>query len=281
MSESIYDSFAYYIPANETFYKGMDIDIFNTSYNKPSWYSINKNTAQNYGNFIHKILSGRILKLINIMSTNFSIFLQDFLIDKYKDTDLTLSYKQHMNLLVPLGLPDLSTQLNFIKSEYNINPISSAYFNKYASLFNNRSRFSMDKLDKELIDIMKARLTQYGYDGYISLCNWPSVQHNEFFHDELCLFDSSKCNLYTLMPDKSTFQRKVLGGGLVPGRGQFISPEPINMNEISIKTMRLLGYTGKIEYDNAGNVIPRDDKWIQDWRAEKNRKKYGKITGTI
>ena len=83
------------------------------------------------------------------------------------------------------------------------------------------------------------------------------------------------------MPDKSTFQRKVLGGGLVPGRGQFISPEPINMNEISIKTMRLLGYTGKIEYDNAGNVIPRDDKWIQDWRAEKNRKKYGKITGTI
>lgn len=109
----------------------------------------------------------------------------------------------------------------------------------------------------------------------------------EWFHDELCLFYPSKCELHSYSPEKSSVQRQILGGGLVPGRGQFKLPIPVSANEVSIKTMMLLGYTGKIEYDSTGCVIARDDKWTglasrekqkETWQDNRNVIKFCTIT---
>jgi len=269
MMDTLYDSFAYYISPNETLFKGMNPITFNANYTEPSWFSLNKDTATGYGNYIHSIVTGRKLKLINIMSENFSIFLRDFVHDKYRNRTLADSYVEQMNLLVPIGLPDIDTQKRFIEKEHMHSPHPSVSFDRYGSIFNFKSRFSLDSLDKNLIDLMKLRLTQYNYDGYIAPCKWTSVYHGEFA-DEICIFDPSKCSLIAAGSTKRHLQQSAGGSS----QEWFISPEPVDMNKIHIGNMRLLGYTGKIEYDKDGKMVVRDSKWIDEWIQEKNRKKH-------
>jgi len=106
-----------------------------------------------------------------------------------------------------------------------------------------------------------------------------SVFHGEKFHDEICLFNPSKCNIivkktsnHNLTPSSTR-----TGGNQISSHGQYISEEPIDMNAIKIKIMRLVGYTGKIEYDENNMVIDRDYKWITEWRNEQNRMKQERL----
>lgn len=69
----------------------------------------------------------------------------------------------------------------------------------------------------------------------------------------------------------------IIGGKYTESHGRYISNEPIDMNAIKIKTMRLVGYTGKIEYDENNEVIERNYQWIQDWRNKINKSKRDKL----
>lgn len=54
-NRSAWPLFAYTIPANETIYKGMNIDTYNTTYNNPSWFADNLDTGKQYESMYMKL----------------------------------------------------------------------------------------------------------------------------------------------------------------------------------------------------------------------------------
>jgi hypothetical protein len=178
--------YEYKINANETLYKGIDTETISTKYPKPMWFSQNKNTAKQYGRFVHEFKTIKELKLINITSPYFHSSFVDFLNDFFKHNPS--SYDEKMKLLIPIGLPDEISQQNYLES-IHVHPISSnqKIYKEVAFLYN-RHICSYSKLDFEFVNFLKNIHKQYGFDGYVAPCIWPSKYHVRF-SDEICLFN--------------------------------------------------------------------------------------------
>ena len=264
--------FEYVICPNETLYKGMNTSVFDNSYQDISWFSKNEKTAQKYGNYVHKVLTTRPLKLVNIMSTQFHTFLQDKLMDMFSNDSFEGTYDTRMKILAPLGLPDLETQTRFLSRLFpSIRNKTSEEFKVFGAFVGHKSRFSSKELDKGLISLIRNLLQQYSFDGYIAPSSWPSQFHG-LFHDEVCLFNPKQCNL---LYAHNSLVIKQSGGTLY--YGQFDSGKAIDDNAIDISVMRTLGYDGPIQYDDNGKVIILGYEWIQDYKRQKNLKQLENV----
>ena len=97
-----FGAFTYYIPPNETIYKGMDSEVFDTNHQTPSWFSQISDTAQQYGPYLHTLQTCSQMKLVNIMSHSFHNWLMDYVIDRFKHGFYAEKHDEMMNYLVPL-----------------------------------------------------------------------------------------------------------------------------------------------------------------------------------
>jgi hypothetical protein len=245
--------FTYMLPSNEKLYKGMNSKKFDMTYDKPIWFSQEENTAKMYGKYVHRVITSKQLKLINITSPYFQSCFMDFLNNYFKtDSD---AYKRKMRLLVPIGLPDETSQQNFLSTRgiipIPINQQTKTTFNDVA-FFYNRHRFSEKKLDVELVEFLQSIYRQYGFDGYIAPCIWPSKYHFQF-SDEICLFSLKNTNLVMYQDYKTYTQR---GGKKV---NKFVvQRDPKYYSVIaqdSLDILRASGWNKAYKLDETGYIV--------------------------
>jgi hypothetical protein len=268
--------YEYELSANETLFKGMDSKSFDMKHDKPVWFSQKRDTAAQYGAFVHKLVNTKPLKLINITSPYFQSTFMDFLNDYYRnETNDQIVYEKKMKLLVPIGLPDESQQKTFLSQSYNVHPIikdvNKEHY-KNIAFFYNHHRFSEKNLDINLVKFLKNIHLQYQFDGYIAPCVWPSKYHNRF-SDEICIFDIHKSKLAYV--DVETISH--IGGGSKK-KGDFIfSPatiEKITMS--SLNELRYAGWEAKYELDEKGMLLYPDSYTLQEYVNKKHAEQKAK-----
>ena len=238
---------------------------FNMSYDKISWFTKNVTTARAYGRYVHKLLTGRPLKLINVMSISFHNFIQDTLMEMYSTSNFMDTLGERMEYLAPLGLPDINTQTRFLQKRFShikFNHIED--FKTTGAFIGQKSRVSVMELDRSLIKLLRRLFTQHGFDGYIAPSAWPSHYH-KMFHDEICLFNMNTCNL---IYDHNNLVLSQRGGEVY--LGQIDTGKAMDDNALEIKVMRTMGYDGPISYDTNGNVIPYSYEWIKSYKRQQN-----------
>jgi hypothetical protein len=245
--------YTYMLPVNETLYKGMDIQKMDMEYNKPIWFSLKEYTANQYGQYLHKVLTKRSLKLINITSPYFQSTFMDFLNDYYRDE--IQAYNKKMVLLSPIGLPDEESQTLYLKDR-GFNPVNiqcKKDICRDVAFFYNHHRFSEMSMDANFVLFLKQIHKQYNFDGYIAPCIWPSKYHIKF-SDEICLFDlkeTNALNYVNVIKNESILQT---GGRLrlVPK----ISPKYVEKNTWeTLEMLKESGWKGEYEISSDGFLI--------------------------
>ena len=264
--------FSYVISPNETLYKGINEPVFDINYKGITWVTKNHFTAEAYGRYCHSVKNAKPLRLINIMSKAFQDYLLETLNDMYAHLPFNISYDKKMPYLVPIGLPDYKTQIAYLKKHFTdpaiqkVDPQNVRHFEEYGGLVNYTNRCSIESLDKQLIGLVKRLLVQYKFDGYIAPYQWPSSIHG-LFHDEICLFDLSECNLVY-----NTHYQIVRAGGGSTGQivstGQIMTNDTRTENEMAIFTMKAMGYDGPHKYKKNGAIVERSYEWIKAYNRK-------------
>lgn len=182
---------------------------------------------------VYEVTFNRDLKLLNVTSWIFSFHFMDML-NKHIDSP---EIKKH--LCFPLGLPNLSTQINMqnkIDERYFFNVFNNMirpetrYLpeSENHKIFNEQmlnvsffpgNRKSYKNIDYELVNVLNQI---YGslFDGYIIEKNIPTIWGNTddncfTFHPEICIFDISKvpCDV-NILNEKLKGGMKSRGGNL-------------------------------------------------------------------
>lgn len=190
-------SFDYILPPGVVTYKAMNSD-YNTVFNKPSWFTFEED-AKTYSSLfkttkVHKVALDAGLKLINITSTIFhNDFMNKVLLNMQNEKDRDM-------LLVPLGIPDLEYQLEFLKElakDDRNSPIrtliESKTFDKHPKsvrLFGNHHRCSINVFDNFFVQFIMKHYKDY--NGIISPVKWPTCFHGYNFPTEVCIFSPQK-----------------------------------------------------------------------------------------
>lgn len=264
--------YEYRLPMNETLFKGMDQRKFDMGYKNPVWFSIKHDTAKQYGSYVHKFVTKKSFKLINISSPFFQSTFMDFLNDCYrKENNDHVAYRKKMELLVPIGLPDEKSQQTFLASSYSIQPYvkqTDKEHYKNVAFFYNRHRFSATDTDLYFVKFLQQIHLQYEFDGYIAPCIWPSKYHHKF-SDEICLFkiDESKLSHISLekIPQK--------GGRETYSNVRTFSPKTIEkLTMWSLEKLEMAGWDKKYELSNNGILIYPDAYTLQKFQEEKENR---------
>lgn len=271
-----------------TLFKGVPIDTtFDSSYDKPVWFTEEMQVALNYGGDdssnqtkIFKFMTNKPLKLININSWIFRMSYMDKL-NEYFDSkginDQQMQYEKHLSSL-SLGLPNDSIN-NVLMRTYdfipkNVNHNQTALNNIIVKNgFQLGHRYSEMTLDAKMVEMIKQF---YGneFDGYISPFRVKSKWMDKDFAPEICLFNVSDAvkiideNIYSV--DRTN--RKMKGGSNSlevrdPERYQqylkmnyeyLITDEERRdqHNKSTLAFMRRFEYTDdEIKYDKRGFII--------------------------
>jgi hypothetical protein len=271
-----YDLFEYVIPAYTVLYKGVRNvdDKINLEYDSAMWVATKEDITKYYGGNVYKFITLQDLKLVNIQSKFFHIFIMDFVNNMFKDLDEKGAFHEKMRILFPLGLPDIKTQQKYLARSKNLSQYMRDTLPTDSEFFYNTNRLSLIEHDKYLAGIMSIMLSKYGFVGYISPAIWPSNYHHRF-HEEVCLFYPSQTSMYFKSIKRiSISTRKEEEEAPVFQYGG--SQEQKITNSSYIEAMRLFNYNGRIEYDEFGNVKIYNLDYINAY----NRKKiYEKETG--
>lgn len=261
----------YVLPANETLYKGMNEELFSLQYPKPIWFSQRHETASQYGTFVHKFVTKRPLKLINVSSPYFQSTFMDFLNDFYRQDENARNLQ--LRMLSPLGLPDEESQQRYL-STMGIRPrVSQANREVYQDIafFYNRHRFSHACMDYDLAKFMQSVYHQYHFDGYIAPCVWPSKYHVQF-SDEVCIFDIRNADFLVHV---TTNHVGMTAGGRKDEH--VFSPQAIERITMeSLEQLRKCGWTEDYELSKEGFLVHPDsytlgslyNKMIADKKAK-------------
>lgn len=302
---NIMDSFTYCIPANDTIFwrsrqrerselKGMAARDFLPNRHAPTWFAYNRQTAQQYGAYLHTVTTVRPLKLVNIMSNSFHNWLSDHVIDYYRHQDYASTYQQIMELLIPLGIINIKDQDAYFRERHGMSIYQfTPDFARYGKLMQYKNRISIMEFDMQLTNLLSRIFGQHGFHGYIASNRWPSTFHG-MFDDELCLFDigalfASQTLLY------AGYSVAVQFGGANSAteersrgrsRWHILNPDKSMKevwNEAKIKVMRMFGYTGPIQYNDEGEVIELSTEDIRKYqdslRSARPRADSDKATG--
>lgn len=213
-------AYSFILPAGTSIFRAKTIN------KEGRWYSFTLQDAYVYGELITEFVTNKDLKLINIMSFTFHDDFMDRLNVMFPGDDYSGINNEKLKCLIPLGLPDLQTQLEAIKHfRQDITINTETWNNKFdllSKLMLNRHRFSIHELDTFLVSVLEKIYGSY-FDGYISPLNWPTKLHGNLFHRELCTFKQGAVN------EVRTYTRPSRGGGytsselmnLTFGDGQF------------------------------------------------------------
>lgn len=250
--------FTYTLQANETLYKGLSSKTFDMNFDKPIWFSQEEDTAEMYGKYVHRVLTKSPLKLINITSPYFQSCFMDFL-NNYFKKDVN-SYTRKMRLLVPIGLPNETSQQNYLERYCNIKPIplklhTQSMYDDVAFYYN-RHRFSEKSLDAELVMFLKNMYSQHGFVGYIAPCIWPSKYHFRF-SDEVCLFTLN--NTDNILYQDCKLHSSLQSGGASHKKNKFVVSIPPSaypkIAQESLDILRSSGWNGPYELSETGFII--------------------------
>jgi hypothetical protein len=258
------------IQANETLYKGMNVERFDPQYDHPIWFSQRKETAEQYGSYLHHVITTRPIKLINITSPYFQNTFMDFLNHYFKHEPT--SFERKMNLLVPIGLPNEQAQQTFLSSRgVRVRQLSSSALRDVA-FFYNHHRFSQMDLDSRLVQFLNRLFSQFDFDGYIAPCVWPSKYHVQF-SDEVCLFKlrDTACLSHVRVQHSPSFQS---GGSSydIPKA----SAKQIEKNTMfAMETLRTSKWKGKFVLGLEGYLMEPDDITLIE-HANKLRRRNNK-----
>jgi len=229
------DSFTIIIPITFNLYHATEQQTF-TMINKPMWFAHEPKRAEAYATNILKFNPRRELKLIDISN---QIFHMDF-IAKVNNASAPLISTSRFDSLIPLGLPDLVSQLKTI--DYQQNGIYPGATNDdkmlkaietFAPLFGNKHRFSQlnstsNHTDHVMVDTLFKLYPNY--DGYTCLNFWPSYHHGGFMIPETCLFKPFDVTEKTQVGSKKNKTMKKQNGG---GRGMY--PHYFDLEEMAKK----------------------------------------------
>lgn len=192
-NESSWPLFTYTISGNEPIYKGMNKKTFDNKYQDPCWFTENIETAKRYGKYVHCIKTGTEIKLLNLTSGFFHIFLKDTLNLRYRGTNNDGNDIRKFQLLLPLGFPDYNIQKSYIQAHVPEDSLLPNCENERTniepslSIFDHHHRYSNLKFDVKLVNTL-SQIFGSNFDGYIAPIDWPSCFHNGFFHNEICFF---------------------------------------------------------------------------------------------
>jgi hypothetical protein len=248
----------------------MEIDAMDMTYKKPVWFSQREDTAKQYGQHVHKVLTTRTMKLINITSPYFQSTWMDFLNEFYRnDKD---SYEKKMELLTPIGLPDEPSQDHYLKTIGFHRRYNNQEIYKDVAFFYNHHRFSQKNMDDHFVNFLQLIHKQYGFDGYIAPCIWPTKYHVQF-SDEICLFNMSALQYsgFTSYPNQN-------GGGQLR-LVSIPSPKYVEKNTWrNIEILKNSGWTGEYEIDSDG-ILVNPSPWVlgQFCKANYEKKKREEV----
>lgn len=288
-NKSSWPLFTYVIPGNETIFKGMDVKVFDIKYDQPCWYSENMETAKKYGKYVHEIKTTTEIKLINLTSQFFHMFLKDNLNLRFRGNNNNGIDINKLKLLLPLGLPDLNSQVQYIKNFIPNNHLNNCkppqpQLEPYISVFDRHHRYSNSQYDLELIKTL-AHIFGSEFDGYISPIDWPSCFHNGLFHNEICLFFPEKQFTKNKMIYSKLAYTNTQRGGIKNRQNTMMKFEIDEDDQRRMGTMNLTKeecnkvveemlnnwkYEGPRHYDEKGNLqVPT---WEEAMADEKRKK---------
>lgn len=221
---------------------------YDTTYNKPSWFSFDFNDAKEYGSQIHTFKTKRELKLINLQSLLFHMDFTDRINKKYGVGDQT-----GMLALASIGLPSLKAQQAVLTHQPGEcgNPRAKSIID--AEYYNGSHRYSF-KIGDEMVDtyLVNELIEFYpNFDGYIIPRDWPSCFHSGFFHKEICLFKPRNLivSLNSIKIKGGSSKRKQKGSGCGDPRNDVSTDQ---WNRLRKRSMRSIGWTGPELYDEDG-----------------------------
>ena len=211
------------------------------------WFGNTEQIAKANGPVVHKFISEKDLKLLDISNPLFHLDFMGKVNNLYKGVRNCGMDAQKENALMPLGLPDVETQLlvvdkiagGFYERPDVADIRATAAFDKikqFVGYFGGRHRYSrMDQYGHNMDnDMVNAMIELYpDYDGYICPIMWPSIHHAGFIMPEICIFNPIAAGIKYLSVGggKSLGRRKKQNGGAiepsreymnVPGFGEII-----------------------------------------------------------
>jgi len=270
--ESLY---TFRVSKDTTVFKGSE-SVLEPGYTQPSWYTLNKADALQYGPVLSYFKTKKDLTLINVQN----LFFHTDFINRVNEQIPVVNEKK-VSILAPLGLPSLYAQNEMIenkrgvcyKNETNIQKlrIQSEYFGgKHRYSFKNNSTAWDYDMVKAMLSIYKDR-----FDGYISPYEWPSCYHETNFHPEICIFKPK----YTLVHISS--ESKKQGGGRKKktkkkggGADDIIDYSKVARPDLSIEEWnkitehhhKAMGWPGPKKYDEDGMLMTPSMEFIHDFR---------------
>jgi len=174
----------------------------------PLWFGLDERTAKSYGKIINIYRTTRPITLLNISSPAFQSDFIGRVNAKYTGTAFNGVDTRKDNVLAPLGLPDLATQMQIIiptqNGLYNVTDDKSNKMHntimRFVGYFSGKHRYSIERdgknLDNEMVSAMKDIYTNV--DGYICPIMWPSIHHNGFLYPEVCLFNPINSGIHNV-----------------------------------------------------------------------------------
>lgn len=198
-----YDIFEYVIPSHSILYKGSKSSNMNINYQSHMWLTTDTIVPKHYGNTFFKFVTLQDLKLVNIQSHFFHMFIMDYVNSIFNDTSTSSDkgngndndvFEKKMEILFPLGLPNYESQKKYYRLRGR--GLLMQDLRENSVFFNSTNRISFDDNDRVMAGVLSIALSKYGFAGYIAPSNWPSTYHSLSFHSEICLFNPSQIDIF-------------------------------------------------------------------------------------
>jgi hypothetical protein len=205
IDQSVVSLFSVWLPKGTVLYKGQATPKFDFSSATPCWFSLSETEASKYGPHVIKVTTKQKMLMLNTNSQLFTLHFVDYVNLK------NISDKE--NILLPLGIPDITTQESIISKQIKGNrPVNHCKTNKELEqsikYYENHSRYSGTNLDSNMVMEMIDAYGKY-VQGYFQPTDRPSCWHMRF-PSEVCIFNVSKIEF-----KEGGVRRKQRGGGSV------------------------------------------------------------------
>ena len=249
-------------------YKGdSSTDAFDNTREQPTWFALQEETIDKYGKIKYKLEINKEVKLLNITTWKF----RNDLFNKLNNLSLlddALRRKKAITLMA-LGLPNLETQLEFMRRYLSDIPKQYKDTNilvDTCSLIGHR--LSEKQIDLEMVNMLQF-LYGHDYSGYIQPQRITSCWMNEFAA-EVCFFNL-KIIEFSSIDKLKTVQK---GGSLLKNDVFYYKLNDLMCSEIEYKKLHRNTMFALLRYDEYSE---KEISEIKTFPNEKERMKKIRI----